>query len=257
MEYNECENDVRDLVQKLNLWKEESKSEFSTFMFNTYAEFSNIISPRSAIIEKGIESLVEEVNGLQAQLSIMTQERNDLNETVENLSCRNRELCDKLEAYEYVKNEQEADDGSNIDSTNNRDREETRMCSNSSDLEENADYEDVGNQMPPQQNKIPSSNQNDWNCHFTEKISQIETQCEEVYQAHQQETRGVAEKNTNEEFVQFEDKRGILKTTLNRSANKGSSGQPKHISSRKPKLSKKTKFWPKLKFCGNEFVCPK
>ena len=59
-----CQGDVRHLFTKLHSWREESQR-----------EFSNIINSQSTVIGEGIQNLVEEVNGLQAQLSIITQGR--------------------------------------------------------------------------------------------------------------------------------------------------------------------------------------
>ena len=84
----DCQGEVRHLFMKLHSWREESQREFSTFMFNTCAEFSNIMNPQGTIICKGIENLVEELSDTKAQLSMITQERNDLLETVESLNVK-------------------------------------------------------------------------------------------------------------------------------------------------------------------------
>ena len=62
-----CQGEVRHLFTKLHSWQEESQR-----------EFSNIINSQSTVIGEGIQNLVEEVNGLQAQLSIITQGRDSI-----------------------------------------------------------------------------------------------------------------------------------------------------------------------------------
>ena len=62
---------------KLHSWREESQR-----------ELSNIMNSQGTIIGKGIENLVEELSDIKAQLSIITQERNDLLETVESLNVK-------------------------------------------------------------------------------------------------------------------------------------------------------------------------
>ena len=124
---------------KLHSWREESQREFSTFMFNTYAEFSNIINPQGTIICKGIENLVEELSDIKAQLSIITQERNDLLETVESLNVKLQsfsetyqdpqevlDLCSKeLGGSEVAKrNTNEQDEECSNISSGSRDRDE-------------------------------------------------------------------------------------------------------------------------------------
>ena len=255
----ECVGDVNNLFVKLNSWKEESQRDFSKFMFNTYAQFSTIISSQSTVVNMSMNSFVEEISGLQAELSTVTQERNDLLETVENLSCRNRNLCDKLEAFEI----QEEVDGSYTD---NKDTEEPKMCPKENGkkkrarpstahvrepqrehseqqsnftptedtfarelvdqppaaLHEKSDYEDIATEVTQQPKKIVSSNQYDLDLDHGKMISQSGKENDVV--DHQQEAGGVGEKkntNVSEEFVQFEDRQGNIKTTLNRSGNKG------------------------------------
>ena len=60
--------------------------ELSTWREESHREFSNIITTHSSSINKGINALVEEVSELKIKLSVVTKERNDLLETVHNLS---------------------------------------------------------------------------------------------------------------------------------------------------------------------------
>ena len=207
-------SEAKDLFMKLNSWKEESQREFSTFMFNTYAEFSNIISSQSPIIDQGIDNLLEEVSDLKAQLSIMTQERNDLNETVENLSCRNRKLSDKLEEN-LSKNIQEIG-GSAVHNPETKEEEE------------HLNYGKISNKTVQQPKKIPSSEQNNWEVNDIEHVSLGEEVPEDVEQEEREEIHenieGYDEKKTNdvsEQLVQFEDTQGNLHTLIRPVVNKG------------------------------------
>lgn len=185
----ECQSQVNDLYTKLNDWKDQSQREFSNFLFDTFAQFSNIIDSQSAEIGQGIGSLVEEINDLKAQLSIMTQERNGLRETVEDLSGRNRNLC--VQSEENVNK-----------SGHSEDMNDTAESENGIEMETSVDtsglcqrYQDDNNtKLNPDSKKLPTADE-------------VET---------------AGNEDTNEEFVQFEDKQGNIKTTLNRSGNKGS-----------------------------------
>ena len=80
-EYN-SHKEVKDTLKKLRTWRQESQRDF--------LHISNSI-------DKGINDLVEQVCGLQAQLEVTTKERNDLIQTVSNLSGEIAELCAKLD----------------------------------------------------------------------------------------------------------------------------------------------------------------
>ena len=69
------QSEVGHFFEKLSIWREES-----------HRDFSNIIQFHSTTINKGISDLVQEVNNLKDDLSMITRERNDLLETVHNLS---------------------------------------------------------------------------------------------------------------------------------------------------------------------------
>ena len=86
-----CQSDLKYLFKELNSWKEESQ-----------IKFSNIINCQSTVIENGISNLVEEVSDLQAQLSVITKERNNLLETVENMSGEIKSLQAKLPSLDAL-----------------------------------------------------------------------------------------------------------------------------------------------------------
>ena len=67
-------------------------NEFTSLREETHRQFSTIINTHSNSINKGINALVEEVSHLQAQVSVITHERNVLIETVANLNREIRQL---------------------------------------------------------------------------------------------------------------------------------------------------------------------
>ena len=231
-EYNSCKNDLRDLFTKLDSWKEESQREFSTFMLNTYAEFSNIMSSQSTLIDMRVNSLVEEASCLQAQLSIITEERNDLNETVENLSWQNKSLKDKLEGNLEDNMQEVKGFSENSSETKDEGVEETILSRNDSDLEDNPSYGEITNELAQETNKIQSNIQNNWEINDIEQVSPSEEIPEKVEGGHQEEEReempanfeGVDENKLNdvreEMLVQFEDAKGDLHTLIRSVADK-------------------------------------
>ena len=88
--------ELRNLFDKLRSWREESQR-----------EFSNIIVNHSSSINQGINSLIEEVCNLKEKLLIITSERNDLLETVDNLSGQNQELFAKLRTVQLLRKPEE------------------------------------------------------------------------------------------------------------------------------------------------------
>ena len=77
----DSQSEMREFFEKIRTWRKESER-----------EFSNIIDSYSISINNGIKSLVEEINELKNELSAITQERNDMIETVNNF----RQLSSKL-----------------------------------------------------------------------------------------------------------------------------------------------------------------
>ena len=78
-------NELREMFQPFESWRDESQR-----------QFSNIIESHKNKINKRINDLVEEVCDLQAKLSATTKEKNDLIETVNNLSGGIRQLSATL-----------------------------------------------------------------------------------------------------------------------------------------------------------------
>ena len=72
---------IRDSFKKLQSWREESLREFSCISIN---------------VDEGINDLIEENCDLETQLLVATKERNDLIQTVNNLSCEITQLSTKL-----------------------------------------------------------------------------------------------------------------------------------------------------------------
>ena len=77
----DCRTEVGKLFEKLNQWREES-----------YNHHSKIIDSHSNGIQNGINDLMVEVCELQAQLSVITKERNGLLQTTDNLRGEIRQL---------------------------------------------------------------------------------------------------------------------------------------------------------------------
>ena len=63
----ECQSEVKYLLEKLSSWKEE-----------TNKQLSNIINSHTSNINKSVNDLADEVCNLQTKLSIITKERDDL-----------------------------------------------------------------------------------------------------------------------------------------------------------------------------------
>ena len=102
---NDTQSEVRNLFKKLSSWKEESQR-----------ELSDIINGCTYNINKGIKDLVEEVCDLKTQLSLKTEECNDLLETVDKLNGEIRHMSDGFKAQptpkpegNHIRNSQEND----------------------------------------------------------------------------------------------------------------------------------------------------
>ena len=85
----DCQNEIKEVFDKLSSWREQS-----------HHEFSEIINAHSSNISKGISDLVEEVGELKAELSLIRKERNVLVETVGYLNVEIRHLNAKLPILE-------------------------------------------------------------------------------------------------------------------------------------------------------------
>ena len=71
----ECQDEVRDLFEKLSSWRDESEK-----------QITGMINSHSSSISKGISDLTKEVCDLQAELIAIRKERNVLLDTIENLN---------------------------------------------------------------------------------------------------------------------------------------------------------------------------
>ena len=80
---NDCQAQVGDFFEKLLTWRDESQR-----------QFLNLVNDHSNSINEAINNLVTEVGDLQAQLSVTRKERNDLIETVKNMSGKMQKLPD-------------------------------------------------------------------------------------------------------------------------------------------------------------------
>ena len=121
--------DARNSLKRLQSWREESQR-----------EFSNI----SICINKGINDLIEEICALQDELSVTRKERNDLIQTVSNLSGEIRKLNTKLNITKPVENdlhniEEESLEMEVTDTDQEQDVDKSVRSSEDEDNEENID----------------------------------------------------------------------------------------------------------------------
>ena len=134
--HEECQSELRYLFKRLTSWKEESQ-----------IKFSNIINSQSTIIENGISNLVEEVSDLQAQLSVITKERNNLLETVENMGGEIKSLQAKLPSLDILPKSEEnhSQDADKIDNrrTQAQDVEERSKLINDDDYDLDSHIDDA------------------------------------------------------------------------------------------------------------------
>ena len=91
------QNEVRDMFKKIRAWREESQK-----------EFSNIIDPYSNRISLAFNDLIEENNYLQGRLSVVTQDRNYLRNTVDDLNAEIRQLRSKSPIVAPLQNIEES-----------------------------------------------------------------------------------------------------------------------------------------------------
>ena len=80
----DCQSEVRDLLETLGSWGE-----------NSQREFSNIVHSRGHRINKAMNDLVKEVSDLHHKLSDITKERDGLLEEVDDLRDENMQLREK------------------------------------------------------------------------------------------------------------------------------------------------------------------
>ena len=85
----DCHGQVRDLIQKLKYWRDES-----------HKNISDIISAHTGYIDIGFKKLAEEFEDLEAQVSVLRKEKSVLLETIDNLNNEIRQVGAKLEGAE-------------------------------------------------------------------------------------------------------------------------------------------------------------
>ena len=129
-DHKEFKSDFKYLITRLNAWREVS-----------HREFSNVIDSQSTIINKGISNLFGEVSNLQAQLSIITKERNNLLLTVGTLNCEIRKLNENIPSSHIMLDSEASISTDDQETYNNLsqviDKEEgTKMTNDSKDLED-------------------------------------------------------------------------------------------------------------------------
>ena len=84
----DCQNQVRDLIQKPSPWRDLLEEEMSNIM-STYASYMDI----------GFNGLVGECNDLKTQNNLLQKERNVLLETIEKLNREMREMDSKISSF--------------------------------------------------------------------------------------------------------------------------------------------------------------
>ena len=141
---NGCLEDANDLFEKLSSWSEES-----------HGQITKIITSHNSSIRKGIRDLAEEVDGLQAELSIIKKERTVLLETVDNLNGEIRQLNAKLQPEEEPNHD--VVEAGNYDEEKSNDTQQDQESSGISkeydDPDINTDYGTVSERAINQQNK--------------------------------------------------------------------------------------------------------
>ena len=148
--HKDCRTETRDFLKELWSWKEESNR-----------KFFNIINSHRHNIDNGIRDLVEEVSGLQGELSDIKQEKNVLQETVDELHGEIRQLNGKLQAlsepghYLNMDNDTEGNDisGKEFLYTAEYDIERPEMSSGYYDQEISIGYAAVSDEAMKKQSK--------------------------------------------------------------------------------------------------------
>ena len=117
---------VIDLHKKLVLWRDES-----------HKQFLNIVDTHINIINDAMNTFVEEVNDLQAQLSASRKERNDLIETV-------RTLSGKIKKQHHNEDPQDLD-SKDVEHKENEGSDIERHLNGYEDFNEEEEIKDKGN----------------------------------------------------------------------------------------------------------------
>ena len=131
---------VTDLMKKLNMWREDSQSQFMSIL-NCYTNS----------IYMGINNLMEEVCDLQDQLAATAKERNDL---IDLLNGEIKHQIDKSPLRKPIDDSNEhTEDNSEVE---NQDTERTQTNSNTGDKKDQRDYKnDADHKFEDKQDKYP------------------------------------------------------------------------------------------------------
>ena len=138
-----CHNQVKELIQKLSSWRDES-----------HRQMSNIVSSQSISIDKGFNDLAKEFSDLQSQVSLLGKERNVLLETINNLNGEIRQMSAKLPLADPEVLEL---DSSELDIPDLKEEcvESLRIHSEAGDEEEYVDYGDILDESAQHKNRYP------------------------------------------------------------------------------------------------------
>jgi len=106
LDKTDCLREGQDLLSNINLWKEK-----------THRQISRIINSHSSSISTGINTLIEEIRGLQNELSVTRKEKAVLLDKVDNLTGEINQLNSRLHSLPMPKKEidQEMVDTANLD----------------------------------------------------------------------------------------------------------------------------------------------
>ena len=146
--------EVGDMYKKLISWMEDSQT-----------LFSNTINSNAERMNKGLNALAEEFCGLETKLSVITQERDDLLKTINNLSDEIRQWSTKL----LTKGSLPEPDGSlnqNIDDCPAKGISNSKVqgsCSGGADQEEHKDSAGSIDQLVQQHLQTSLADQSDQN----------------------------------------------------------------------------------------------
>ena len=105
--------EVKYLFDQLKSWREVSQREFSNII-NSHSKLIGRHQFFMTRINNGINELVEKVTDLEERLSVITNERNDLLGTVDNLSGEIRELNAKLTIEQPLREPDPPDHGQGL-----------------------------------------------------------------------------------------------------------------------------------------------
>ena len=141
----DCQRQVKELIKKLDSWRDES-----------HRQVSNIISSHSKNIDNNINELVDEFSELQAQVSVLREERNVLLETIKNLNGEIKQMSVKIPLAEG----QESDNSElAIPDVKEECVELSKVYSETDHEEERLDYEDITPEIVQQENIIYAINE--------------------------------------------------------------------------------------------------